>query len=220
MIKVIQDFLPQPLFNYMKNMIENPSAEMWSWQDSNLNQVHKNVGKDIEGGNEVKLGRTLYVYPPLSNKGVEVYDEMLMPLFGVIQKFTEEHMEDRCKPTKMVRMKMNLYPNHGENKKHGLHTDIHSNGRPDPNIITSVFNFTTCDGTTVIIDKEGKDVVVPSIENSIVIFNGTHLHYGTTQTDTKKRIVLNTNLHKADVDPFSEPDKEGRQNFEPLDDYF
>ena len=60
----------------------------------------------------------------------------------------------------------------------------------------------------------------PIVANSIVIFNGTHLHYGTTQTDTNKRIVLNTNIRKAEVDPFGPPDENGRQEFEPLDDYF
>ena len=35
-----------------------------------------------------------------------------------------------------------------------------------------------------------------------------------------KRIVLNTNIRKAEVDPFGPPDENGRQEFEPLDDYF
>ena len=52
------------------------------------------------------------------------------------------------------------------------------------------------------------------------MFNNTHPHFGTTQNDIPARIVLNTNIAKAPVDPFSEPDKDGRQTFEPLDDYF
>ena len=213
MIKVIKDFLPQPLFNYMKNVVEN-NAMMWEFNSTNLNA-------DVPGAKEIKLGRTFYVYPPLSSNGQEYYDKELMPLFGVFQSFIEEHMEDRCKPTKMVRMKMNLYPNHGESKKHGIHYDIATNGRADPNIVTSVFNFTTCNGTTILLDKDKKEIVVPSVENSIVIFNGTHLHYGTTQTDTNKRIVLNTNIYKAEVDPFSDVDTTtGETEFEPLDDYF
>ena len=34
------------------------------------------------------------------------------------------------------------------------------------------------------------------------------------------RIVLNTNLEKAYVDPFGPPDENGKSEFEPVDDYF
>ena len=120
---------------------------------------------------EVKLCKTLFVDSQLSGTGKEVYDKEIMPLFGVFQNFIEEHMQDRCKPTKMIRMKLNLYPNHGEKKKHGVHTDITQNGRPDPTIVTSVFNFHTCNAETFLLDKDRKEVVMPSVANSIVIFN-------------------------------------------------
>ena len=126
---------------------------------------------------------------------------------------------------KLLRMKMNLYPNEGKRQKHGVHNDIFSNGRPNPNVVTAVFNFTNCNGSTIILDKDEnneytKEVEVPSVENSIVMFNCPHPHYGITQSDTPTRIVLNINLEKAYVNPMGKPDKEGRQTFEPLDDYF
>ena len=214
MIKIINDFLPKPLFNYLLGVVEHDTLN-WNWNDRNLQ-----VNDPTPGGKEVKLGKTLFVDSQLSGMGKEVYDKEIMPLFGVFQNFIEEHMQDKCKPTKMIRMKLNLYPNHGEKKKHGVHTDITQNGRPDPTIVTSVFNFHTCNAETFLLDKDRKEVVAPSVANSIVIFNGTHLHYGTTQTDTSKRIVLNTNIRKAEVDPFGPPDENGRQEFEPLDDYF
>ena len=55
-----------------------------------------------------------------------------------------------------------------------------------------------------------KKVEVPSIENSIVIFNNTHPHYGITQSDTPARIVLNTNIEKHNTN----------DNDKPIDDYF
>ena len=142
MIKIINDFLPKPLFNYLLSVVEHDTLN-WNWNDRNLQ-----VNDTTPGGNEVKLGKTLFVDSQLSGMGKEVYDKEIMPLFGVFQSFIEEHMQDRCKPTKMIRMKLNLYPNHGEKKKHGVHTDITQNGMPDPTIVTSVFNFHTCNAET------------------------------------------------------------------------
>jgi hypothetical protein len=129
---------------------------------------------------------------------------------------------------RLIKMKMNLYPKQGANVKHGVHYDILENGRPRTDIVTSVFNFTTCNGATILYerDKNGnfsndsKELVVPSIENSIVIFNNVHPHYAITQSDTPARIVLNTNIVKADVDSFGPPDEKGIEQYEPLDDYF
>ena len=51
-------------------------------------------------------------------------------------------------------------------------------------------------------------------------FNCPHPHYGITQSDTPTRIVLNINLEKAYVDSMGKLDKDGKEIFEPLDDYF
>ena len=158
-----------------------------------------------------------------------------MPLFGTFQQFMMEHMQPECRgipeqntECKLVRMKMNLYPNQGINIKHGVHNDVIENRRPRTDIITSVFNFNTCDGSTIIYDRDkngnfsddSKEVVVPSVENSMVMFNNTHPHYGVTQSDVPARIVLNTNIEKAYVDQFGPADENGRQEFKQLDDYF
>ena len=66
----------------------------------------------------------------------------------------------------------------------------------NPNVVTSVFNFTYLQWINNNFDKDEngeytKEVEVPSIENTIVMFNCTHPHYGITQSDTPTRIVLN-----------------------------
>ena len=191
MIKIINDFLPKPLFNYLLSVVEHDTLN-WNWNDRNLQ-----VNDTTPGGNEVKLGKTLFVDSQLSGMGKEVYDKEIMPLFGVFQSFIEEHMQDRCKPTKMIRMKLNLYPNHGEKKKHGVHTDITQNGMPDPTIVTSVFNFHTCNGYTKILSPDKPETLVPSIANSIVIFDNPLPHAGVSQTDIDRRIVLNMNVQRT-----------------------
>ena len=218
MIKIIPDFLPKPLFKYLKQLVENEKGMLWNFNPNLLKQQ-----TITNNGEDYKFSKTLYCSPELSDNRIEVYDQELMPLFGVFQLFMMEHMQDRCKDeknggAKLIRMKMNLYPNQEKQIDHGIHNDIWTNGRADLNVVTSVFNFHTCNGSTTVFDKDEqgeytKKVIVPSVENTIVMFNNTHPHFGTTQNDNPARMVLNTNIAKAPVDAFAEP-------FEPLDDYF
>ena len=230
MIKVIKDFFPKPVFDYMKLLVESEKGMLWNFNPTNLQPEDKTPGSENH-----KLGKTLYIHPSISGDGKEVYDQELMMLFGLFQQYMMTHMQPKCvgnskdgNECKLVKMKMNLYVNQGVNSKHGVHSDIIENGRPRTDIVTSVFNFTTCNGSTIVYerDKNGnfsddsKELVVPSIENSMVMFNNTHPHYAITQSDTPARIVLNTNLIKAYVDPFGPADENGIEKFEPLDDYF
>ena len=218
MIKIIPDFLPKPLFRYLKQIVESEKGMLWCWNHRNLAPQNKAVGAE-----NYKLGKTLYCAPELEANHIENYDKELMPLFGVFQLYMMEHMQDRCKTPEdavvLKRMKMNLYPNQETQVDHGIHNDIWIDGRARPDIVTAVFNFTTCNGSTTIFDKdeEGKytkKIVVPSLENTIVMFNNTHPHFGTTQSDTPARIVLNINLAKAPINNLN------NENFEPIDDYF
>ena len=218
MIKIIPDFLPNPLFKYLKQIVENEKGMLWCWNHRNLAPQNKAVGAE-----NYKLGKTLYCAPELEANHIENYDKELMPLFGVFQLYMMEHMQDRCKTPEdavvLKRMKMNLYPNQETQVDHGIHNDIWIDGRARPDIVTAVFNFTTCNGSTTIFDKdeEGKytkKIVVPSLENTIVMFNNTHPHFGTTQSDTPARIVLNINLAKAPINNLN------NENFEAIDDYF
>ena len=218
MIKIIPDFLPTPLFKYLKQIVESEKGMLWCWNYRNLSPQNKAVGAE-----NCKLGKTLYCAPELEANHIENYDKELMPLFGVFQLYMMEHMQDRCKTPEdavvLKRMKMNLYPNQETQVDHGIHNDIWIDGRARPDIVTAVFNFTTCNGSTTIFDKdeEGKytkKIVVPSLENTIVMFNNTHPHFGTTQSDTPARIVLNINLAKAPINNLN------NENFEAIDDYF
>ena len=230
MIKIIQDFLPKPLFDYMQTMVHNKGGQdsqglQWSFNERNLKD-----DDTTPGGDNFKFGKNLYVAPGMQGRNPEIYDKDLMPLFGLFQTFMMSHMEKRCQineeknsECRLIRMKMNLYPNKGKQVKHGVHNDIFSNGRPNPNVVTAVFNFTDCNGSTVILDKDKngeytKEVEVPSVANTIAMFNCPHPHYGVTQSDTPTRIVLNINLEKAYVDPMGK--ELGDEGFEPLDDYF
>ena len=231
MIKIIQDFLPKPLFDYMQIMVHNKGGQdsqglQWTFNERNLKEDDTTPGAE-----NYKFGKNLYIAPGSQDgRNPEIYDRDLMPLFGLFQTFMMSHMEKRCQineeknsECRLMRMKMNLYPNTGKQVKHGLHYDIASNGRANPNVVTAVFNFTDCNGSTIILDKDKngeytKEVEVPSVANTIAMFNCPHPHYGVTQSDTPTRIVLNINLEKAYVDPMGK--ELGDKGFEPLDDYF
>lgn len=92
-----------------------------------------------------------------------------------------------------VRMKMNCYPNRGEIYEHAKHTDILDpiTEKPVDGLITCIYNFTTCNGYSIIGDKK-----IMSKENQIIIFDGDIEHCGATATDVEKRIMLNINLVK------------------------
>ena len=88
---------------------------------------------------------------------------------------------------KLIRMKLNLYTNQNKKILHARHTDFEDpNGKPYDKFTTTIFNFTTCNGGTIIDDKE-----YVSKANQALIFNNQIEHQGFTQTDTPIRIVLN-----------------------------
>ena len=64
--------------------------------------------------------------------------------------------------------------------------DTVSIGVSIPLFTTTIFNFTTCNGGTIIDNKEYLSKV-----NQALIFNNQLEHQGFTQTDTPIRIVLN-----------------------------
>lgn len=89
------------------------------------------------------------------------------------------------------RVRAVLYTNQGKKICHPTHVDIPLDSGVSDKFRTAVFHVNTCNGETVIGDK-----VVPSIANQMIIFDNEP-HYGTVQTDTDTRVVLNFNLRKA-----------------------
>ena len=83
-------------------------------------------------------------------------------------------------------MKLNLYTNQGKRIDHASHYDMVEEGKPVDNVMTTILNFTTCNGGTIIDNEE-----YTSIQNQGIMFDNKTKHSGFTQTDTQRRIVLN-----------------------------
>ena len=87
---------------------------------------------------------------------------------------------DHLKIKSLIRARVNLYPNIGRLVEHDLHEDYKYPHK------TSVLYFNTCNGYTGFADGERVD----SVENRVVLFDGSEPHRSTTCTDQKVRIVL------------------------------
>ena len=83
------------------------------------------------------------------------------------------------------RIRAVLYTNQGREIQHPTHLDIPEESGLSDKFRIAVFHVNTCNGRTVIGDQE-----IESVANQLVIFENVP-HYGTVQTDTDTRVVIN-----------------------------
>ena len=84
----------------------------------------------------------------------------------------------------LIKCKANLNPRTSEIVKHSYHADVPFDCK------TAVFYVNTCDGYT---EFEECGTRVESVANRVCIFPSRLRHTGTSTTNDKKRIVINTN---------------------------
>jgi len=182
--KVVTDFLPKQIFNRLLKIVESEQFE-WQWSNSSAYDSKRHYD------NNFMLNKMIYNTAKLDTGFRE--DKKYSQLFYLIKDF-----QDYIKPSRdLIRMKLNLYTNQGKNIKHLKHCDITSrpSGRIDDRMMTSILNFHTCNGSTVIELGDGKTEEVKSKANQLIMFDNTW-HHGITQSDTPRRIVLNINVLK------------------------
>ena len=190
MIKVVKDFLPKPIFKDVLKLAEGDID--WRWQAQTT----------IKDDKRWMFTNLLFIHPTLTEKrgGIRLQNHTFP--FAVFKDFQDKHIPSAG----LLKLKMNLNPNQGKQAEFGIHTDILINGMSDPNVITSVFNFHTCNGYTMILGPDGIKEKVPSVANSIVMFDNHLPHFGVSQTDIPRRIILNMNVRVNNVrvnnDPF------------------
>ena len=89
------------------------------------------------------------------------------------------------------RIRAVLYTNQGEAIQHPTHVDVPLDSGVSDKFRIAVFHVNTCNGMTVIGDQE-----VKSEANQLIVFENVP-HYGTVQTDTDTRVVINFTLRIA-----------------------
>ena len=88
------------------------------------------------------------------------------------------------------RIKANLYTNQGKIVKHPAHFDIPPNTDESNKFFVAVYHVNTCNGMTVVGQEK-----IKSRENQLILFDNVE-HYGTVQTDTSTRVVINFTLRE------------------------
>ena len=89
------------------------------------------------------------------------------------------------------RIRAVLYTNQGKEIRHPTHVDVPLDSGVSDKFKIAVFHVNTCNGKTVIGDEE-----IESEGNQLIVFDNVP-HYGTVQTDTDTRVVINFNLRLA-----------------------
>lgn len=117
------------------------------------------------------------------NDGQVVNPHFFAPIQAMLQPINQ-----RRRYIGVNRIKANLYTNQGKAIQHPEHYDIPPDGQDSERFFVAVYHVNTNNGLTVVEDEE-----IASIENQLVVFDNVP-HFGTVQTDTDTRVVLNFTL--------------------------
>lgn len=117
------------------------------------------------------------------DNGVVVNPKYFEPIRGMLLP-----LQQKLKFIGVSRIRAVLYTNQGHEIKHPTHVDIPLDSGVSEQFRIAVFHVNSCNGKTVVGTEE-----VRSKENQLIIFKNEP-HYGTVQTDTDIRVVLNFTL--------------------------
>lgn len=154
MYKIFDNFLSEEEFLKIKNSILNSE---FSW---NLTPNVSNLQENL------KITSSYYFTHMFDS-----YD-----IFDVLLK--------KLSPSKVIRIKANLYPSTEKVERHNNHIDY------DYENIGAIYYLNTNNGLTILEDK----VEVESVRNRLLLFDGSKLHCSTTCSDDKCRVNVNMNL--------------------------
>lgn len=176
-IDVIDNFLPKHTFQRLQKFVLGTDF-FWHWTENDYNEKDPAI-KDIAINEDIgtyMLNHVLY-FP----------HEATSDVYKAFYPITDSMHEHNYPIIRPLKFKLNMYTNQGKHKHLAQHKDFYGVLKSE-RFITGVIGFTNDNGATVIGDKEFK-----TKENTMVLFDGNLLHGGYTQTDTKRRVILNVN---------------------------
>lgn len=118
--------------------------------------------------------------------GQVINDRHFEPVRGMLLP-----MQEKLKFIGVSRIRAVLYTNQSREIRHPTHVDIPLDSGVSDKFRIAVYHVNTCNGKTVVGDQE-----IESVENQLIIFENVP-HYGTVQTDTDTRVVINFALRIA-----------------------
>ena len=193
-IKVVDNFLSDEVFQMLRNIVYHNRMK-WEYRTNSVGKPNM-LDKHMQDTDSNMMASLVYSHNEHSFDFDSVWNMFLLKHQNIV-------------PFNLpIRIKVNLYFNGGKKVSHPVHSDMNNPNTPnglEPDVITSVFNFHDCNGSTNIIKPDKTEEVVESKANRIVFFeNGPH--YGVTQDDTPIRMVLNTNvwttIHEVEPNDF------------------
>lgn len=162
MADIYPNFLPNTHFNEIKRLLTTNQTP-WYYSD-----------RVVSSQKHFMFGHTFMENGQIINHNLfEPIRKMLLP------------MQEKVTFIGVSRIRAVLYTNQGREIIHPTHVDIPLDSGVSDKFKIGVFHVNTCNGKTVIGDQE-----ISSQENQLIIFKNVP-HYGTVQTDTDTRIVIN-----------------------------
>lgn len=165
-MEVIHNFLPKDAHQKIKSVLCNLdefSYVHFPWH------LSRNVASTDSNNN-----KEFYMYHPFywdHAPTSEWFDELVIPLVNQLQTKS------------LMRVKANLYPRTESILEHDPHIDDDFSHKGAVYFVNNNNGYTTTsDGTRV-----------PSVENSILLFDPSEPHFSSTCTDDKFRITINVN---------------------------
>ena len=180
-VKVIDNFLDAYAFHEIqKTIVYNDQFELFiNTKVAFDNMVHATRVNNPDGMKEAEENKWNYYFNhTFYNKDMPTsrYTEKILNL--IVPKFQSFEYHS------LIRAKVNMYPNTSEIKEHQQHIDY-----PFPHT-AALFSLNTCDGFTRMSDGTKVD----SVENRLIIFDGSTLHNSSTTTNSKARYNINFNF--------------------------
>ena len=154
MYEVFDNFLSEEEYLKIKNSILNSE---FSW---NLTPNVSNLQENLKITSSYYFTHLFESY--------EIFDVLLKKL----------------SPSKIIRIKANLYPSTEKVERHSNHIDY------DYENIGAIYYLNTNNGLTILEDT----VEVESVRNRLLLFDGSKLHCSTTCSDDKCRVNVNMNF--------------------------
>ena len=179
-IEVIDNFLPEESFLYLKQMIiDNPR---FPWFLSTGVSTNEDDPESVRISDTVRneLWNTFHYHL--------VYNQNLQctPINGLcddIMQIFGDRLNSVREIKSLIRIKVNSYSYTPKVMEHGPHIDI------DIPCVAALYSLNTCNGYTKF--KDGTKV--DSVGNRIVFFDASEYHQSTTTSDQKFRFNINFN---------------------------
>jgi regulator of PEP synthase PpsR (kinase-PPPase family) len=171
--QILDNFLEQSDFENIRKSIINNRFPFYIQDTVAYNKTQQNFNAEFE--NQYWNWYAIHT----------IYDddEPKSELYSIIKDTIVKKIKTITQVNSLLRIKVNLYPHTDIIKQHDMHKDYDGSHK------AAVFSLNTCDGYTKFIDGD----IINSIENRIVLFDGSEYHCSSTTTNAKARYNINFN---------------------------